>query len=100
MDKDMLSRLSSEKGTVLVEFYATWCPHCRKMMPVVENVKSSLEGKVPVYQFDIDKEPALSDELKVEVVPTFMVFKDGEMVWKTSGEIDGNMLYSKAEENM
>ncbi len=96
----MLSRLLSEKGTVLVEFYATWCPHCRKMMPVVEDVKASLGGKVPVYQFDIDKEPDLSDELKVEVVPTFMVFKDGEMVWRTSGEIDGNMLYSKVEENM
>ena len=61
MDKDMLGRLLSEKGTVLVEFYATWCPHCRKMMPVVEDVKASLEGKVPVYQIDLDKEPDLSD---------------------------------------
>ena len=100
MDKDMLSRLLSEKGTVLVEFYATWCPHCRKMEPVVEDVKASLEGKVPVYQFDIDKEPDLADGLKVEIVPTFMVFKDGAMVWTASGEIDGNMLCSKAEENM
>lgn len=85
----------SEKGTVLVEFYATWCPHCQKMMPVVEDVKALLEGKAPVYQFDIDKYGELADELKVESVPTFLVFKNGEVEWRTSGEIDGNALYQK-----
>ena len=42
MDTDVLKKLQQEKGTVLVEFYATWCPHCRKMMPVVDDVKAWL----------------------------------------------------------
>lgn len=40
--------------TVLVEFYASWCPHCHHMMPVVEQIKSLLEGTCDVYQFEID----------------------------------------------
>lgn len=98
MDKDVLNKLASERGAVLVEFYATWCPHCRKMMPVVEDVKVLLDGRVPVYQFDIDKYPDLADELKVETIPTFMVFKDGEVAWRVSGELDGNTLYQKIDE--
>ncbi len=39
---------------VLVEFYASWCPHCQRMMPVVAQVKELLDGRAPVYQYDID----------------------------------------------
>ena len=98
MDKDLLNKLSNEKGTVLVEFFATWCPHCQRMMPVVDDVKALLEGQAPVYQFDIDKYGDLATELGVESVPTFIVFKDGEVEWRTSGEIDGNVLYTKVQE--
>lgn len=94
----MLNKLAAEKGAVLVEFYATWCPHCRKMMPVVEDVKALIDGRAPVYQFDVDKYQDLADELKVETIPTFMVFKNGEVMWRVSGELDGNTLYSKVEE--
>ena len=41
--------------TVLVEFYATWCPHCQKMMPVVEQIRELLAGQVEIYQLDIDQ---------------------------------------------
>nr|WP_289874343.1 protein disulfide isomerase family protein [uncultured Duncaniella sp.] len=37
---------------VLVEFYASWCPHCQRMMPVVAQVKELLDGRAPVYQYD------------------------------------------------
>lgn len=100
MDTDVLKKLQDEKGTVLVEFYATWCPHCKKMMPVVDDVKALLDGKVPVYQFDIDKYSELADELKVETIPTFMVFNNGELKWRASGEMEGDALYSKVTENM
>ena len=46
------SDIISAEPVVLVEFFATWCPHCQRMMPVVEQIKTLLEGRVPVYQFD------------------------------------------------
>ncbi|MCH5247820.1 MAG: thioredoxin family protein [Muribaculaceae bacterium] len=72
---------------VLVEFYASWCPHCQRMMPVVADVKRRVEGKAEVYQYDVDKFEALTDENNVESYPTFIIYKDGQEVWRNAGEM-------------
>ncbi|MDE6287266.1 MAG: thioredoxin family protein [Muribaculaceae bacterium] len=82
---------------VLVEFYATWCPHCQRMMPVVEKVKKQLEGRVPVYQYDIDKNESIADDAKVQSIPTFLIYVNGEVAWRHSGEIEGDVLLDKVE---
>lgn len=89
------NELINGKKVVLVEFYASWCPHCQRMMPIVEDVKELLGSKADVYQFDIDENNELADALDVKSIPTFIVYKNGEEVWRTSGELDGNTLYTK-----
>lgn len=83
---------------MLVEFFATWCPHCRAMQPVVGQVKELLDGRVPVVQLDLDKNSDEADEAGVRSVPTFIVYKDGKEMWRHSGEIQGDVLLSKVEE--
>ena len=73
---------------VLVEFFAAWCPHCQRMMPVVREAEEDLDGVAAVFQFDIDKNRDLAEGLGVETIPTFIVYKDGEEMWRRSGEID------------
>lgn len=85
---------------VLVEFYATWCPHCMRMMPVVDQVKELLDGQVEVYQLDIDKNRQLSDVEEINSTPTFIIYKDGKQVWRESGEMDGQFLLSKIQSFM
>ncbi len=97
MDTQKIKELKEDKGVVLVEFYASWCPHCQKMMPVVADVKALLEGRANVYQFDIDDNEKLAQELEVTSIPTFIVFKDGEEMWRGSGEMEGSALDSKVE---
>ena len=80
---------------VLVEFYASWCPHCQQMMPVVEQIKIPLDGSADVYQFEIDENRELADAQKVESIPTFIVYKDGKEMWRRSGEIDADVLLSE-----
>ena len=90
----------SSNPVVLVEFYASWCPHCRKMAPIVEQVKELLGDAVKVDQFDIDQFNDFADEAEVEGVPTFIVYRNGNEVWRHSGEIDGNVLYEKVQSFM
>lgn len=92
MDAKKINDLKADKGLVLVEFYASWCPHCQRMMPVVADVKALLEGTANVYQFDIDENSGLASELGVESIPTFIVFKGGEEMWRGSGEMEGDAL--------
>ncbi len=87
------TQLISSKPVVLVEFFATWCPHCKRMMPIVEQIKELLEGSVEIYQLDIDQ----NDEAEVTSVPTFLLYKDGKEVWRQSGEMEAQVLLSKIQ---
>lgn len=82
---------------VLVEFFATWCPHCRHMMPVVADVKERVNGVAEIYQLDIDKNAELADAVDINTVPTFILYRDGREVWRQSGEIAGDELLSRIE---
>ena len=65
---------------VMAEFYATWCPHCQRMKPVVEEFKKLMEGTLEVVLVDIDQEPALTDFYTVESTPTFILFRKGQQL--------------------
>ncbi len=91
------NNIINSSKVVMVEFFATWCPHCQRMMPVVEQIKELLDGRADIYQFDIDKNQEAADSLNVESLPTFIVYRDGKEVWRQSGEMDGQVLLSKIE---
>lgn len=86
-----------QQGTVLVEFFATWCGHCARMEPIVEQLEQLLAGKAKVVQLDIDKFQSAASEAGVNATPTFILYKDGREVWRHAGEIDGELLLSKVE---
>lgn len=83
------------KGTVLVEFFATWCPHCQRMMPIVAQVEELMAGKARVVQLDIDKYENEAKEARVESVPTFIIMRDGNEVWRHTGEMEAEELLAK-----
>lgn len=70
------NELINSNPVVLVEFYASWCPHCQRMMPIVEQVKQLLGDSAPVYQFDIDENQSLASENGVESIPTFIIYRN------------------------
>ena len=93
-----LEQLSQDNGLVLVEMYASWCPHCQRMMPIVAEVAELTAGRANIYQFDIDKFRDLASQLEVDGIPTFIIYKEGEEQWRSSGEMDGNVLLNKLQE--
>lgn len=94
MENQDYQKLKDDNGVVLVEFYASWCPHCQRMMPVVADIKQLFEGQATVYQFDIDENQELASELDVQSIPTFILYKSGEELWRASGEMDGSVIAS------
>lgn len=84
--------------TVLVEFYASWCPHCRRMMPVVADIRELIGQTVPIYQLDIDQNQEAAEAAGAESVPTFIIYRDGKAVWRHSGEMEGNDLLQKIQQ--
>lgn len=83
---DFNSKVLQSQGKVLVEFFATWCPHCRRMMPVIEDIAQREEGSVAVYQVDVDQSPDLANEYAPNGFPTFALFVDGALVGRLEGE--------------
>ena len=89
--------LTKSGKVVMVEFYATWCPHCRKMAPVVEQITELVGNAVKIYQLDIDRNEDAATAAGVESVPTFIIYRNGEEQWRQSGELDGEVLLGKIE---
>lgn len=94
------TELTKSAPAVLVEFYASWCPHCRKMMPIVEELKELLSGQVEVYQLEIDDNRDAADEAGVQSIPTFILYRNGEEAWRQSGEMEGDYLLSNIQSKL
>lgn len=70
---------------VLVDFFATWCGPCKMMAPVLDELDGDLAGSAAVYKVDIDQETALAQQFNVMSVPTFIVFKNGQIAQQLVG---------------
>lgn len=86
INEENFSQKVDVSGPVLVEFFATWCPHCHRMQPVVDQLTSELTRVEPVYQIDIDRSPQLAQVYASQGVPTFVLFDDGKVAKSIAGE--------------
>ena len=64
-------------GVVMVDFWATWCPPCRKMLPVVDEIATETKGKIKVGKVDVDANGELANRFQVSGIPNILIFKDG-----------------------
>lgn len=77
---------------VLIDFTAVWCGPCKTVAPEVDAVARELEGKAKVVKIDIDKSKRIATMLRIQAVPTFMVFHRGRPVAADQGVLRRNQL--------
>ncbi len=73
------------KGTVLVDFFATWCGPCRMLSPVIEEVDERNELGINVLKVDVDEVPDAARLFNIQSIPTLLVFENGTLKNKALG---------------
>lgn len=81
----------------MVDFSATWCGPCQVLAPILKNLKDHYGDAISVVKIDVDKNNALASSYQVQGVPTMILFKEGQQVWRQSGVLDLQQLISVVE---
>lgn len=94
---EKFNELIKSDEPVLIDFHAEWCGPCKTMMPILDKVKASVGEKARIVKIDVDKFQELAAEYRIQTVPTFIIFKGGESLWRHSGLIAEKELTSMIE---
>jgi len=86
-------------GWLLVDFYATWCPHCKAFRPIYEKVAGDYDGDVKFLAADVDRSSEAADSLSVMSIPTVVLLKDGEKIDANSGVLPPDQLVAWIDEH-
>src|SRR5579862_4625542 len=82
---------------VLLEFTADWCEPCKAIAPEVEAFAREMAGKAKVLKVDVDRSPVIAQQLRIQSVPTFMVFAEGRPQDVAVGAIRKNKMRELVE---
>ena len=77
--------LISGDKPVLVDFYADWCRPCQMMAPILEDVKSQIGDQATIIKINVDENQALAAQYGIQSIPSLLIFKQGQMVWREVG---------------
>ncbi len=83
--KRNFKELIHAENLVLIDFSAEWCGSCQTLAPILKNLKVDMGDAVKIVKVDVDRNQALASQFSIRSVPTMILFKNGQEVWKVSG---------------
>ncbi|MBZ9628982.1 thioredoxin family protein [Psychroflexus sp. CAK57W] len=91
--------LIDEQKPILLNFFAEWSEDCENIHDQLKDVSAAVGDRAKLIKIDAEKNAQLVEALKVKKLPTYMLYKAGEMVWRQSGKLEANDLIILLEDN-
>lgn len=95
MTEDDFNKLLISDKKVLIDFYAEWCAPCKKMAPYLEKMTKEMADKVTIIRIDADKNKTLVEQMKIDGLPTLLLYENKVLKWKNAGFISEEDLTKK-----
>ncbi|MCP4439457.1 MAG: thioredoxin [Aureispira sp.] len=97
--KTSFQKIINSNQPVLVDFTATWCGPCKAMAPVLKEVSAEVGDIARIIKIDVDKNSAMAQKLGIRGVPTFILYKQGKVLWRESGMQSKQQLVNLIEKH-
>ncbi|XMO87437.1 thioredoxin [Algibacter sp. AS12] len=97
--KSSFNNIIKSEPCVLVDFFADWCGPCKTLSPILKDVKKELGDTVKIVKINVDKNELLAAKYQVRGVPTMLLFKNGNQVWRQSGVLQKNDIIAVINSN-
>jgi len=88
------------EGLILVDFWAPWCGPCRMVSPILEEIAGEMADQITIYKLNVDEHGSVAMNYGVSGIPTFIIFKDGEIVARNVGAAPKHTIEMLIKENL
>ena len=97
-DKNFEREVLQSGIPVLVDFWASWCPPCKMVEPVMDELAAEYSGRLKVGKLHVDQNPQVAGRYHILGVPTFVIFRDGEVLGQRTGAQSKGQLLRMVDE--